>query len=414
MFKKIILCSCLSYSIFSFASAKAEVGNDVNDLKLQIEKLEKRVQNMEQTPPKNKANNYFNNLDFKIGGYIKADMIYDLNGESGDYIFLPTIPINKSDETGDKFRIHARESRFNITVKQPSDYGEMKAFLEVDFYGTNGSETVNNNDGLRLRQAYGKIGNFLFGQTWTNFVDLTAIPEVLDFGYPEGMNATRQTQFRYTIYKNNLLFAMSIENPESDFIDSNQQSGSTTNEKSDNFPDLTLRSKINFSKGHISLSGLYRQISADNGIYEDSKSAYGIALSGKMKTFKDDNLKFRVAYGDGIGRYIRDAYNHSASLNQADYTLKLQKAVGGYIGYEHFWTKSVRSNLVYGFTYIDNNIDVISDEQNKQMYSIHANLLWSLNDKWSCGAEYIFGKREFDNNNSGIISRMQTSIKLKF
>ncbi|HSQ97595.1 MAG TPA: DcaP family trimeric outer membrane transporter [Rickettsiales bacterium] len=399
MKKNILAYFCL---IFMSFQAKAET---TEDLKSQIKDLEKRIKIIEE---KEKSNNSFDFGKISLGGYIKVDLIHDMASSGGDSTFLPTISMNKN--TGDKTRIHARESRFNITYKDKSDYGDIKAFIEVDFFGTKGTEDINNSDGLRLRQAYGEVGNFLFGQTWSNFTDLDSVPETLDFGNPEGINATRQAQFRYTLTKNAWTTAFSIENPESDFIDSNGDSS----EKSDKIPDLILSTKYKYNSGYIALAGVYRQISASNGTQSDTANAYGLSISGTQKIYKKDNIKFRFNYGDGIGRYIRDAYKHSASLDQNNYKLDTQEAYAFFAGYQHFWLDNLRSTLAYGLTKIDNNTNVIGVEENKKLESIHLNLICSLKHNIDLGIEYIYGKRELDNGDSGYVRRIQFSTKLKF
>lgn len=391
------------------SQAKAET---TEELRSYIKDLEKRIEIIEQKEKSNskseKSNNNFNFDKISIGGYIKVDLLYDMGSSAGDSVFLPTLSMNKN--TGDKTRIHARESRFNITYKDKGKYGDIKGFIEVDFFGTKGTEDISNSDGLRLRHAYGEVGNFLFGQTWSNFTDVNSMPETLDFGNPEGLNATRQAQFRYTFTKNAWKTAFSVENPESDFIDSNGNS----DEKSDKMPDLILSTKYSFDTGHIALAGVYRQISASNDIQSDTVNGYGLAISGTKYINKKDNIKFRFSYGDGIGRYIRDAYKHSASLDKNNYKLDSQIGYGFYVGYQHFWSDNLRSTLVYGLTQMDNNTNVIGVEKNKKLESIHANLIYALEKNVDLGIEYIYGIRELDNSDSAHVRRLQFSAKLKF
>jgi len=403
----------LAYLCFVFVSLQAR-GETVDELKSYIKDLEKRIEKIEKEEKKSNTNTNFDFGKVSIGGYIKVDLLYDMGVHAGDSVFLPTISTNEEHSKGEKTRIHARESRLNLTYNDKSKYGDVKAFIEADFYGTKGEENIANGDGLRLRQAYGKVGNFLFGQTWTNFTDVESMPETLDFGNPAGMSSTRQAQFRYTIKRNAWQTSFAVENPESDFIDSNGDSGETTGEKSDPIPDFTILTKYSFNSGHLALAGVYRQIGADNGFQSDKVNAYGVALSGTKNIYKKDNFKFRFNYGDGIGRYIRDAYKHSASLNQNNYKLDTQTAYGFYVGYQHFWLDNLRSSLIYGLTEMDNNTEVIGTGENKKLETIHTNLIYSLEHNIELGLEYIFGKRELDNGEAGYVRRIQFSTKLKF
>ncbi len=63
--------------------------------------------------------------------------------------------------------------------------------LEVDFLGAN--------DGLRIRHAYLTYGDWLVGQTWSNFAVPDYMPETIDaLGYVGGSCASVTPQVRYT------------------------------------------------------------------------------------------------------------------------------------------------------------------------------------------------------------------------
>ena len=76
--------------------------------------------------------------------------------------------------------------------------GDLNTHVEFDFYGADGNESVSNSHGFRLRHAYGTLGNFLAGQTWTNFMNPAALPDTVDFGGPVGQIFDRQAQVRWT------------------------------------------------------------------------------------------------------------------------------------------------------------------------------------------------------------------------
>lgn len=76
-----------------------------------------------------------------------------------------------------------RLGRHHAPARTPSDFGEIKTQFEGDFEG-GGNETLSNWSELRLRHAYGTIGKFKAGQTWTSFMVLGAYPHTIDFFGP--------------------------------------------------------------------------------------------------------------------------------------------------------------------------------------------------------------------------------------
>jgi regulator of replication initiation timing len=134
----------------------------------------------------------------KLGGYVKVDAIHDFNmsrtGSGEDFGLYSAIPLDNSDEDekGSNTRIHARQTRLNMTATTPTEYGDLKLFVEGDFFGGGGSQTSTNANGFALRHAYGELGGFLVGQTWSNYMDLPAYPESLDFQGVSGNTLLRQ------------------------------------------------------------------------------------------------------------------------------------------------------------------------------------------------------------------------------
>jgi len=145
----------------------------------------------------------------KIGGYIKADANYGHynNGDLGkrNELFYTTggVPVGPdSNKSTDSTQFTAQQTRLNLTTLTDLDGHKIKGFVEMDFYGSQaeGQDRVVNDYSPRLRHAYIELDDtWLFGQTWTNFMDMAAYPETLDFiGPTEGQVFVRQAQLRYT------------------------------------------------------------------------------------------------------------------------------------------------------------------------------------------------------------------------
>ncbi len=74
-----------------------------------------------------------------------------------------------------------------------------------------GNETSTNTYAVSLRQAYVSWNKWLAGQTWSNFMDVAALPDAVDFvGTTDGTIFVRQAQLRYTKGP----WSFSVENPQ--------------------------------------------------------------------------------------------------------------------------------------------------------------------------------------------------------
>ncbi len=362
----------------------------------------------------------------KIGGYVKVDAIHDANvsrvGGGEDFASFSTIPLEDSaeDQKNGNTRLHARQTRLNLTATTPSEYGNFKVFLEGDFFAEAGSQNTTNAENFGLRHAYGEVGNFLAGQTWSTFMDMDAYPETLDYVGPTGITLLRQAQVRYTFKPDGTqnAYAIALESPNSDFSSNPANPGVDTNVNQ--FPDVVASAKWGGDLGELSAKGVLRQLGAYDTVTnsEDEDTGYGLGLSGKLKVGEKDDLRFQVAYGDGIGRYIYDVA--ATGGGGAGYTavgdeLEAIDAWGGYLAFRHVFSDKVRGNLIAGATQITGNPDFLpEDSTNEKLYSGEANLFWAVTPKIDLGAGYIYGHREVESGLEGELHRVQATAIYKF
>ena len=139
------------------------------------------------------------NTSLGFYGYAKLDIIRDLNAFQGDSPSFPAIPLDGTAAARRQgaTRLQARQSRFNIETRTPTEFGTLRTLIEGDFFGTGGNALTSNSTTFRLRHAYGELGPVLGGQTWSNFMDPQSIPETVDFNGPAGQIFIRQGQLRY-------------------------------------------------------------------------------------------------------------------------------------------------------------------------------------------------------------------------
>jgi hypothetical protein len=137
-------------------------------------------------------------------GGINNQTFFDGQGGTGN---LPGIPLNNSinRSRGESFDISPRTSRFLFDARTPTAWGEIKAYLEMDFAYNN--TNVNQNNGsasvqafyTRLRKAYGTFDGFEGGLDTGILHDSDADPELVDQGGGATANGRgRETQIKYT------------------------------------------------------------------------------------------------------------------------------------------------------------------------------------------------------------------------
>ena len=351
----------------------------------------------------------------KIGGYAKLDAIEDIGtAYGGQFANFAAIPLDNSaqNKQSNQFNMHARQSRLNLETRTPTELGELKTFLEFDFFGSaRGNANTTNGEGMMLRQAYGQVGHVLAGQTWSNFMDLDAYPESLDYIGPAGLTFVRQAQVRYTdTFAKKYTYSLAVESPNTDFAPA------TNKVNLSDTPDLTGKLVYKDTFGQLALRGLARKLDAGDSVTgaEDNDFGWGLGASGKILVGAKDNIMFQGVYGDGVGHYLFDVANSNNGNTFIGDELNTQKAWGGYLAYQHYWAKDWRSNIMAGYTGIDNDTGLTGTGVNKEIMSGHANLIWSPMPSYRVGLEYMHGHRELESGVEGDLDRIQTSFMYLF
>ncbi len=357
--------------------------------------------------------------NFKIGGYIKSDVIFsDYTGGSvaaanaGRDFYIPaTVPVGSNGESYLDFS--AKESRINFKATHITDSGsQLGAFIEVDFLlSGQGDERISNSYSPRVRHAFMTYDKWLFGQTWMTFFNVAALPENLDFvGPAESTIFGRQTQIRYT----NGPWMFSAENPETTVT---PYGGAGRIVADDNrVPDLVGRYNFSGDWGSFTVAGLLRELRLDENIpggVNDSTTGWGISASGVIKAFGADDFRFMASTGEGLGRYIGLNTANGAVIT-ADGSLKAITQTGVFGSYRHFWNEKWRSNLTYGYLWVDNDTEYTGFGVTSDASSLHVNLIYSPLPKLDFGVEYLYANREIESGVDGDLSRFQFSAKYTY
>jgi hypothetical protein len=353
---------------------------------------------------------------FSYGGFIKLDAMYTntdggeiADGSPGRLFYLPsTIPVGGGDE-GTDLDMHAQFSRFWFSADTDIDGHKVKAYIEADMFGNaNGNETATNTYGVTLRHAYVSWDKWLAGQTWSNFQDAAALPDAVDFvGPTDGTIFVRQAQIRYT----NGPWSLSVENPET--LVNAHLSTARISSDDNNLPDVTARYLHKAAWGHFTVAGLARQLKYETLASDESESAFALSVSGKWNLGANDDIRYMLSGGSGLGRYLAFGLGADA-MQAADGSLEALDGYGGFVAWRHAFGPKLRGSLFYSMAQFDNDPALTGLTVTESARSIHANLIYSPLPKIDIGAEIIFGERELENGQSGELDRLHMHVKYNF
>jgi hypothetical protein len=363
---------------------------------------------------------------FRYGGFIKVDALYTdttdgeiPDGTAGRLFYLPsTIPVGApaADESTD-LDFHAQFSRFWFgTDTTLSSGSKLASYLEFDLWGGGsnaflGNETATNTHGLAVRHMWVSWDKWLAGQTWSNFQDVLALPDSVDFvGPTEGTIFVRQAQLRYTTGA----WTFSLENPETTVTPFGGTAARISSDDN-NLPDVIARWMTKGAWGHFTVAGMLRQFKYQNpatGI-NDSASGGAISVSGKWNLSANDDIRFMLNAGPGIGRYLGLAIASDTVLT-ANGGLDAIDGLGAYVGYRHVFNQYLRGNVFYSLAKFDNDIALTGGGVTESVESAHVNLIYSPLPKLDLGAELILAERSIESGADGELRRLHMHVKYNF
>jgi len=317
--------------------------------------------------------------------------------------------------------ISVRQSRFGVEGSQQAGDHPLFARVEFDFFGTGANEGKVT---PRLRHAYGTWGPILVGQTNTLFMDIDIFPNTIEYWGPAGMVFLRNPQLRYTFIDNDeMRFAMALENPSSDpdpgdirILDPALGNNIVAREE---IPDLTAAFRYNGDWGHVQAAGVLRNIGFETLGTPDNEPSddligWGIDLTGSVKVGDRDKFMLGVVFGEGIASYMNDGGVDIAPEGvPGDLDGESAPLTGVSIYYDHYWSDELSSSIGYSQTDLDNRSFQSGDAFHLGQYA-STNLLFTPTENVLFGVEFIYGRREDFDGNSGEDFRLQFSGKYSF
>ena len=309
-------------------------------------------------------------------GNIRADLLYQSEGGSADRLYnqINSVPLKGHNESSDQLKSTLAATRLGLDFKTADK--DISGKIEVDFLGAN--------DGLRIRHAYFNYGQWLIGQTWSNFAVPDYMPETIDaLGYVGGA-VKRDAQIRYT-HKFNAETQLVTALEDSKDALSNMR-----------IPVLSTRLNQSFADraGALSLRGMV----SEKRTVADNELAWGVGLGAKYDISAKTTLKADYYHVKGDSSLVSwtnqgfaiDANKNIMALNQFDSIT---------VGVTQQFNSKWRGTLGYGYMKADENQDYIrylSDptKANKTLWQAWANVFYSPKKPLSFGLEYVYGERK--------------------
>ncbi|WP_236621198.1 DcaP family trimeric outer membrane transporter [Rhodopirellula sallentina] len=335
----------------------------------------------------------------KIGGFVKADFISDFDPiDSVDSFDTGEIPVGVADHRNSRF--HAKSSRLSFDTRWMVQDQVVRAFVEADFFGGDDG----GNGAFRLRHAYGTMGYFTAGQTWTTFTHPSAVPQTLDFeGAVSNVNR-RQGLVRLDlpIGDSGLSWAIALEDPR---IDIEIPTGVTGEGRTES-PDLISHLKLERDLGDFQAAFVIRELGFQRtGDPVVTDTAWGCNLTGSLGCTDATRVYSQITVGEGIGSYrgSPDVVATGAT------TAEILPMFGWMIGAKHAWNDQLTSN----FTFSELTLDRIAGQAGvnlRETTYLAVNLIHNPVDRVFIGIEYLYGTRENQNGEKADATRMQMSF----
>ena len=356
---------------------------------------------------------------FAIRGYAKLDFIQDLDYVGDRFEFeLATIPVEGTPEAAldGRTTLHAKETRigfdFRTTARNEKHGWEfpLQAFLEIDFFEDR--EELSRQP--RLRHAYGVVGRFLVGQTWTISADLEALAGTIDFSGGDALYGDRVAQIRMQDRAGkNLQWAFGLEDPKGDIGNPLELPG----QNRPSLPNLAGKLRWTSERGsHFQVAADVFQLDWQGGDTgpSDTEIGFGLNLTGRWLLGKGGNNA--IMGGGTIGQGSAHRVVALEGGNDAVITpdgMDVMSHWQAYIGYSHYWTKSLNSTISTAWTELDNSVFQPGDAIHRAG-SFHLNLIWFPYKLASTGFEIMWGVRENKDGAEGTAFRIQYMAKFKF
>ena len=303
----------------------------------------------------------------EVYGFVMTDVRYDKEAKDPDWfdVMRPTKLPAVDDAFGKNGNtsFSARQTRFGIRSWLPTSLGELKTTFEWELFGVgvDAGQTT-----FRLRHAYGELGHFGAGQTWSPFMDIDVFPNSVEYWGPNGMAFFRNVQARWMPIQGDTRMTIAIERPGAsadagNYADRVELSGVVPRFP---VPDLSAEYRMGKKWGYVELAGIVRRMEWDDtnpaDAFDDDGgvTGWGVNLSSNIK-FSGNVLRLQALYGEGVENYMNDAPVDVATKASTDPTKSFDAEalpVTGLVAFlDHTWNPKWSTAVGWSYENIDNS-----------------------------------------------------------
>jgi hypothetical protein len=364
---------------------------------------------------------------FEVYGFAMLDMGHDF--EQIDPNWSDTLRVTRLPSFDDEFgRDHntfagVRQSKLGVRSTTPTGLGDLNTTFEFDLFGTGVDEGQTT---FHLVHAYGELGAFGAGQTYSPFMDPDVFPNSIEYWGPTGMVFFRNAQARWMPLRGNQSLTLAVERPGASGDGGLYADRIELQNIRPRFPlpDFSGAYKVTHGWGYLRAAGMLRFIKWDD-VLEDQfdlsgdATGWGVNLSSNLNIGSNDVVKLQFVFGEGIQNYMNDSPVDVGVVNNLSdpVTPILGEAlpIVGIVAFlDHKWSDRFTSSV--GYSWQDNdNTDAQAPDAFKAGHYALGNLLYLPVSNVMIGGELQWGRRE--NFSDGFKSdglKLQFSFKYSF
>lgn len=354
-----------------------------------------------------------------VGGTVKATMNYDWGSpiqnanEFGPY----TIPMpgTSAYKPGNKgwFGISAQQTDLFLNfVALPNNPNKIGFYINATLLGSGYAPQV--------RSAYVSYRGIEAGYGFSLFTDLAADPTTIDYDGPNSLTVSINAKLDYRHYfGKHFGIGVGAEMPIASYTNANKTSTVTQR-----IPDIPAYVQWNFGNNNrIRLSGLLRNMQYYDMLSQKTKNlaGWGVQLSGNFNICDKLIGYYQAAYGKGMSSYFQDLSGNSLDMvpnitNNGE--LETVKAWGAYLGLQYNFSPKAYCTVLYSqvrnYAPDYNGGTTPWVDQYKYGQYILGNFFYNINDLFTWGIEYIYGRRVNMDGLQAHDNRLQTMLQISF
>ena len=355
-----------------------------------------------------------------FGGDVKATMNYDWGSpvQNANEFAPYNIPINGQSGYNPSnkgwFGISAQQSDFFLNfIALPDNPNKIGFYLNATLLG--------NTYEPQLRSAYITYRGIEAGYGFSLFSDLAADPTTIDYNGPHSFTVVINAKFDYRHnFGKHFGIGIGAEMPMASYT--NGLNSSTVTQR---IPDIPAYVQWNFGNNNrIRLSGLLRNMQYRDNLARDTRNlaGWGVQLSGNFNICDKLVGYYQATYGKGITSYFQDLTGNGLDMVPdiaKNGQLETVKAWGAYMGLQYNFSSKCYCNLLYSQlrnyapNYGNKGATDWGDQYKYGQYVL-GNFFWNINNLFTWGVEYIYGRRMNMDGAQGHDNRIQTMLQVNF